>query len=275
MAFRDYHTHTRLCKHASGEPEDYAAAAVRAGLAELGVSDHCPWPSGYDTRWRMSPAEFPLYRDIVAGLKGKVSGVKIKYGIEIDWVPGRMDGVEENISGESFDYIIGSIHYIDGTPFDSEESLEEWRVPGKAEKLWRRYAELLYDFAEWGRFDIIAHPDLPKKFGFKTPAYDKFLESMDKALAKAAEKNIALEINTGGLRKPVGEMYPSEEILRLAAARGMAVTFGSDAHCPGDVGANFREAAELAKKCGVTRTVSFTQRKKTLLDIQAADSHKG
>lgn len=33
----DYHTHTPLCLHASGTPQEYVQAAVRAGLREYGI----------------------------------------------------------------------------------------------------------------------------------------------------------------------------------------------------------------------------------------------
>ena len=36
----DYHMHTPLCRHATGEPTELAAQAVRLGLTELGFSDH-------------------------------------------------------------------------------------------------------------------------------------------------------------------------------------------------------------------------------------------
>ena len=52
----DLHTPPALCKHASGAPEEYLAAALKAGLAFWGVSDHFPAPAGYDAAFRMDPA---------------------------------------------------------------------------------------------------------------------------------------------------------------------------------------------------------------------------
>ena len=34
----DYHMHTPFCRHAHGEPEEYAAEAVRKGLKEIYLS---------------------------------------------------------------------------------------------------------------------------------------------------------------------------------------------------------------------------------------------
>ena len=63
----DLHTHTALCKHASGTPEEYLAAAQKARLAYWGVSDHFPAPAGYDAEFRMAPDDLPCYFGIVFG----------------------------------------------------------------------------------------------------------------------------------------------------------------------------------------------------------------
>ena len=60
----DYHTHTPLCKHAEGHPREYAAAARRLGLPELGLSDHSPMRERFDD-WRMDWEEFPRYLEMV------------------------------------------------------------------------------------------------------------------------------------------------------------------------------------------------------------------
>ena len=127
----DLHTHTKLCNHAAGEPEEYLAAASKQGIAVLGVTDHAPWPSGYDTLWRMSAEQFPLYRSMVRALQEKqeVSGVEVLYGIEFDYVPGRMQEVYDAMAQEPFDYRIGSVHYTD-FGFDDPEMMSEWEKQG-------------------------------------------------------------------------------------------------------------------------------------------------
>lgn len=256
----DYHTHTYLCKHASGRPEEYLEAAEKNGLSELGVADHCPWPEGFDPRWRMTVSEYPLYRDIVGKLKAQSSKVKIRYGIEIDWVPGRMDETYNNIKNEAFDYILGSIHYIDDFAFDNPELLPVWKKKETPDFVWNRYAGLLADFINSYDYDIIGHADLPKKFGYYPSSMKKFHSLMHEAFRAAAKKNMAIEINTSGLRKPVKEFYPSLELLKIAKESGLALTLGSDAHAPKDVAADFSAAVELAKTAGYTELATFERR---------------
>ena len=107
-------------------------------------------------------------------------------------------------------------------------------------------------------FDIIGHADLCKKFCFYpkqdcTPLFTRFLEA-------ARRHDVAMELNTAGLRKDCKEIYPSPAIVRLAAQMGVPITFGSDAHAPEEVGMNFSEAIALARGAGHTHYCRFTRR---------------
>ena len=70
------------------------------------------------------------------------------------------------------------------------------------------------------------------------------------ALRAIKAAGVAIELNTAGWRKPVGEAYPAPDLLAQAAALGIPLAFGSDAHHPADVGADFGRAATLARECG-------------------------
>ena len=260
----DYHTHTYLCKHASGKPEEYLATAEKAGLTELGVSDHSPWPEGYDPECRMLPSQYNIYQDIIKKLRNSGSKVEIKYGLEVDWVPdGNMDDVFGDVNQHDYDYIIGSIHYTDDFPFDNPDCKAVWELEGKAEWIWNCYYEEMLEYITYGKFDIIGHFDLPKKFGSRPPKTEKIDTLIDDILTSAADNKIAIEINTSGLRKPVKEMYPKIDILKLAAKKGLMLTFGSDAHAPDEIAKNFTEAVQMARESGFTEYHSFTKREPT------------
>ena len=256
----DYHVHTHLCKHATGDPMAYVRQAAEVGLREIGFSDHCPWPDGFDYRNRMRPDQFECYKEIVAKAKDNPFGVTVRYGLEVDWVPGRMDEVFDSLREEPLDYLIGSVHYTDNFAIDDPASIDEWKQEGVAERAWLRYAEVVAEMIRSGRFNIIGHLDLPKKFGFYPASLEPFHERIDSAFINAAATGMAVEINTSGLRKPVKETYPSLAILRMANRRGVALTFGSDSHSPGDVGKNFTEAGALAAAAGFTSYVGFDRR---------------
>ncbi|HCG24691.1 MAG TPA: histidinol phosphate phosphatase [Lentisphaeria bacterium] len=260
--FADLHTHTSLCKHADGTPEEYFENACKRGLSYLGVSDHIPWPAGYDTSSRMNPEQYSEYRSIVRRLRESAENtpVKVLYGIELDWVPGRMDEVSREIQEEPFDYLIGSIHYVGDFAFDNPYEIEKWDSIG-VDHVWNRYAGLMCEFVQNFKFDIMGHADLPKKFGHRPSDPSKFMKKMREALTFAGERGIAIEINTCGLRKPVKEMYPSLEILKAAREAGMPLTFGSDAHSPEEIASDFDRAAELAQAAGYRSALAFEQRR--------------
>ena len=263
----DYHIHTRLCGHASGEPEDYVRVAVAKGLREIGFADHMPLLRMRDERLTMAPEDLPRYVDLVRDLQDSVDVIKIRLGIEMDYIPGQMDEVWEIASGYDFDYVYGAVHYIDGWGFSDSRHLStyEGRDP---DETYARYFELFCEATREGGFDIMAHPDLVKKHGIETTlALGELYDAAAEALVRA---DVAIEINTSGLRKRALDLYPSLSFLRACGERGVPVTLGSDAHAPGQVGMDFDLARGLLKRAGVTEIATFESRRRLLLPLSPA-----
>ena len=258
----DLHTHTALCRHASGTPEEYLAAAQEAGLAYWGVSDHFPAPAGYDAEFRMAPDDLPRYFGILDSLREAAdgSGLQVLAAVEFDYVPGRMDEVFSALEPvrPKFDYLIGSVHYVGDFAFDDPDKLAEWPRYG-VDAVWDGYLTELKDFVGLGGFDVMAHSDLPKKFGFRPSNYERVVRHMTEIYECAAAKGICLELNTAGLRVAADEIYPSAELLRAAFRAGMKITLGSDAHKPEHVAYGFDRAAELARSIGWTAHTAFVR----------------
>jgi len=258
----DLHTHTALCKHASGAPEEYLAAARKAGLAYLGVSDHFPAPAGYDAAFRMAPDELPRYFGILESLRDAAedSSIRVLAAAEFDFVPGRMDEVFDALAPlrPKFDYLIGSVHYVGDFAFDDPDKLDEWPRFG-VDAVWDGYLADLKAFVELGGFNVLAHSDLPKKFGFRHSDPESVQRRMREIYKCAASKGICLELNTAGLRVAAEEIYPAKELLNEAFLAGMKITLGSDAHKPGQVAFAFDDAAELARSVGWTTHTAFVR----------------
>ena len=132
---------------------------------------------------------------------------------------------------------------------------------------WREYFRLVAELARTRLYDVLGHPDLPKKFGYR-PADREIVEMVKPALDALAEAGMGMEINTSGLRKPVHEIYPSAAILEMARERGIPITFGSDAHRPDQVGYAFDQAVSLARQAGYTECLRMVKRKKRLVPIR-------
>lgn len=254
----DYHTHTPLCHHATGTPEAYVDAALAAGLSEIGISDHAPQtPEPYDD-WRMSVADLPEYFDWIARARDHAAGrIPVRAGLECDWFSGNYNWIEELAASYEWDYLIGSIHYLDGWDFDNPAWISHW-AEVDLDDLWARYWQAYAEMAGTGLFDILGHADLVKKFAFApegdlTHYYGPVVEAI-------AASGAAIEINTAGWHKPCDEAYPAPAFLQLAAQANVPLVISSDAHAPNEVGRDFERAVKLAHEAGFTEISTFRGR---------------
>lgn len=260
----DYHIHTPLCRHAEGWPVDCAQAALERGLDEIGFADHNPMPEPFDD-WRMNLDELPRYLEVVQEAREKFPSLAIKLGMEVDYLAGREKWIERLAAMADWDYFIGSVHYIaPGWDVDNPKWIGRFSER-PVEEIWAMYWKAYEQCIRSGLFDFVAHPDLVKKFGFK-PAGD-LRHFYDPSIAALAEKNGAIEINTAGLRKPVGELYPSLEFLRMAFDAGIPLLINSDAHSPQEVGAEFDKAIALAKEAGYVQTMRLSRHKRNFVPL--------
>ncbi len=251
--------HTPLCRHASGEPVDYARRAVELGFTEIGFTDHSPMARDDFDDWRMLAGELDEYVAKVRLAQREFPQLTVRLGLEVDYLPGHEDWIRVLAARHPWDYFIGSVHYVsEDWAIDSPFQLAKWKERDTFE-VWSVYFDWLTRAAETGLFEIIGHADLPKKFGHRptkdcTPLYERFLTA-------ARKRNCAIELNSAGLRKDCKEIYPSRQILELAFAKGVPITFGSDAHKPEEVGADFAAAIDLARSVGYRETRTFQQRR--------------
>jgi histidinol-phosphatase (PHP family) len=260
----DFHTHTILCEHATGYPDDYAAAAVKKGITTLGFSDHAPLPDGLREGVTMRINDVENYIAMVETTKDTFKGkIDVRLGFEVDF-PLHPTFDSGYFTDPRIDYLIGSCHYLGKWPLDHQDYKEDYFTRG-VDNVYSAYYDALEACAASGLFNIIGHFDLAKKFGYRP---ERDMTPKITAVAKAAARtNTAVEMNTAGLRKPVGEIYPSPEIVKILFDCDVPVTLGSDAHAPEEVGADFAKAVELVKKCGYRKIASFEKRQLSFIDL--------
>ncbi|HEY8478015.1 MAG TPA: histidinol-phosphatase HisJ family protein [Chloroflexota bacterium] len=261
--FVDYHMHTPLCGHAVGQPEEYVRRALDIGLREIGFSDHLYLyhlpAERRDPELAMREEELPRYVEWIRAVQERAPHLPIRLGIEADYIPGHEARLAEILGQCDFDYVYGSVHFIGEWGLDDPRYVEryaEWDV----DALYERYFELVIAAASTGLFDVMAHLDLVKKFGYR-PRRDLAPLYRDLAAAlKAAD--VVVEVSTAGLRKPVGEIYPSRDLLAACCKAGVPVTLGSDAHRPEEVGYAFDRAVDLLREVGYRTYVAFHRRRR-------------
>jgi histidinol-phosphatase (PHP family) len=192
----------------------------------------------------------------------------LSLGIEADFFPGGEDELRDLLAGHDWDYIIGSVHFLDGWGFDNPETQAEFDNLPPLET-YARYYDLLRQACVSGLFQVIAHPDNLKVFGFR-PVNEEGLLPFYKDLAKEMILNgVTTEINTGlAYRFPIAESCPSPLLLSVLAQYHVPLMLSSDAHFPDDIGMLLDEATAAAVAAGYTELTIFTGRKPLKVPIR-------
>jgi histidinol-phosphatase (PHP family) len=273
----DYHVHLRPDEpgttaelyFTTANAEQYRTAASERGIAELGVSEHVyRFEQALDV-WRHPFWQSNAREDLDAYCEFVREQTDLKLGIEADFVPGGEDRTASLLQARDFDYVIGSVHFLRDEAVDMED-YSVWGKTHSPEEIWRRYFETLGEAARSGLFDVLAHPDLVKVWGAERPRPEGDLRRYyELAIDGIAESQIAVEVSTAGLRKPVGEMYPAPAFLEMCLEAGAPVALSSDAHRPEDVGADYEQALELLAAAGVQELCVFERRERQLQRIES------
>lgn len=267
----DTHTHTARCGHAGGRDEEYVQRALACGLNAIAVTDHLPlyWlpASQRDPTLAMAEEELPRYVEAVLALQERFRGqIEVLLGVEADYVAGHEEALALLLERYPFDVVLGSVHWVGEWWVDAPSSLPRYRKgQEEVDRIWADYAEALVAVAGSGLFDVLTHLDLPKKFGFRPSR--PFAGLQDEVVAAVAASGCAVEVSSAGRRKPVGEDYPSRELLAALLGRGVPLVLSSDAHAPAEVGWGFAELVEAVRAVGGKETAIFRRRHRTAVPL--------
>lgn len=252
----DSHMHTPLCKHAEGEPEAYAEAALKRGLKGIIFTCHSPMPDNWWPRVRMDMNQLDQYIAMIARATQAYAGqLDIRLGMETDFFPGYEWWAEKLNEMCEFHHVLGSVHF-----FGPEYKERYWKNDLIAFQ--KQYFTHIAESAETGLFDTLAHPDLIKNAHPIGYDMDLLEEHLGACLDRVASTGVAMELNTSGLNKTFPEMNPGIRMLRMMHARRIPVVIGSDSHTPRRVGANFDLALDALQEAGYQKVSFFSARKR-------------
>lgn len=215
--------------------------ASRKGLKEIGFADH---------DYYFEQMNFPLIREVAQDYPH----LAVRVGLEAEYRVDDEGRIKQLLDQYPFDFVIGSIHEVNGWAFDmpDQESIHKKKDP---DELYRAYFEVVTQAAASGLFTTIGHFDLIKIFGVR-PKTD-ILKLADEALTVIAKRDLTLEVNTNGRYKPVQEFYPARRLMEEIQRRGIEFTLGSDAHFADFVGRDLDEASQVLRQIGVHAVVGF------------------
>ena len=259
--FADYHTHPqghRVQRYTRELLQPWVDSARVRGIIELAFTDHDRYHDGIDF-------------DEIDQLREKNPDCKICAGIELDNDPetsaaGRR-WIEQN--WERLDFVLGSIHYLHRADqmFDSVPAGAEQFAHRDVDKIYSDYFRRVRELAESGLIDCLAHLDLVKIHGHRPRAPVASL--VNEILETIRVHNLAIELSTAGWRKPVNELYPSDEIIRLALEKGIPFTIASDAHSWAQLGENYDRLAEKMSALGIGEISVFEKHQRQMRSVQS------
>jgi len=273
----------QFCEHAQGTLRQMLEAALQAGYRCFGMTEHAPRP---ESRF-LYPSEIEKGMDVKRlrqDFEGyareslrlqrefdSVNGMAVLRGFEIEVLPasGYAETMLELRRRHEFDYIVGSVHFVDELWIDGpqEEFEKAIRELGGLEELALRYYHLVAEMVEALLPEVVGHLDLLRlnasdKRALETPRVRRAIEQ---ALQAVREQNGILDLNTAGYRKGLGTPYPDAWLVRLAGRMGIGFCFGDDSHRPEDVGAGLEEARGYLLDNGIDRITSLVRRGGELL----------
>jgi histidinol-phosphatase (PHP family) len=258
------HCHTPLCKHAFGEPDEYAAVALQRGFKGITFTCHCPLPNGFSASVRMAPEQYDDYVAMIFATRDAYAGrLDVRLGLESDFYPGVEPWLEELHARVPLSHVLGSIHY-------QVAAYRRLYFTGDVHAYQELYFEHLALSAESGLFDTLAHPDLIKN---ESPAewdFGRVKPFIIRALDRIAATGVAMELNTSGMLKSLPEMNPSPAQLSLMHERGIPVVIGADAHVPDRVGDGYLTALRSLSEAGYQVVSHFIDRKRHEIPIAFA-----
>jgi histidinol-phosphatase (PHP family) len=260
----DYHMHTRFSGDNQADMEQMCRAAVSAGIREIAFTEHfdvnVKEPLHGQFPLREWSAELERCRDLFRGQ------LIIRAGLESSEPHTSPGEVAELIERYPFDIVIGSVHWVRGLIVFEEEYFQK-----PADEAFTAYFEEMERLARLGDFQVLGHLDVAARVGYEIyGSYDpRRYEDMIRSILRACiERGIVPEINTGAVRRGPGRLMPDLETLRwYVELGGEAVTVGSDAHRPEQVGLYLDKALEAARAAGVRYLVMFERRKAAMIPL--------
>lgn len=287
----DLHVHCDYSVDAKGSIEDYALSAIRKGIDCICFTTHCdldPTRRHHDGRIRLKGAIVDVtsdwitrYVDDVRSAKEKFfeRGLEILCGLEIGYAPGFNDLIESVIFSYDFDYILAGIHTLDGIDISSPKEAGLCFARVSCDEFLKKYYSQIEEAIETGLFDCIAHLDAYKMFALEYYG-DRLLEVQldfcQEVLAKMAERDVALELNSKALRKGFPWICPDQRILILAREAGVRMlAIGSDCHEPDDLGEGLDVCIASALNAGFCEISVWRNRNAQQIAIEEISKGEG
>lgn len=265
--------------------ERYCERAAQLGIEQIAITEHShPFTRILDAvmpsweRSRTGPladatdrvleveggADLDGYVDTLLDAQGR--GLPVLVGLEVGHLPGATDAMAAVLADYPFDVLLGSVHWLDAWLFDAYDTpafAREWQTRA-VDEVYRDYIAAVGELATSGLVDVLAHPDLVKVTGHRPSNADDVEGRLAEVITGA---DVAVEVSSAGLRKPAGELYPSEGLLGRLVSAGVPLTTASDAHSVEQIGAGFHDLRTALRRHEISELVTFQRRRRATVPV--------
>ncbi|MCL2446963.1 MAG: histidinol-phosphatase HisJ family protein [Oscillospiraceae bacterium] len=275
MAYKnliDLHVHTDNSYDGHHSAVFLCESAAELGLRAVAFTDHVEMDFYRDNKFDISARQ--AYFETVKARSAFTGKLIVCAGIELGQPTYNLPDSEQLVQLYSYDIILASIHNL-------RMKNDFWLLPRdkpmpteEIHKQLRGYFKEMLQLVQWGKFDVMTHMTYPLRYmmterGLGMVDLTPYKEIMDAILETAAQKNIALEINTASLRTSYGKIVPDESIVqRFKQLGGKRITVGSDAHYAHHLGKDVDSGMDMALRCGFTHVTLFQQREALEIAIE-------
>ena len=233
MITGDFHVHTSYCD-GKDSPEEMVLSAIEKGLKRLGIVAHSHLE--FDGGYTLKPERTREFLDELRYLKEK-------YRDKIELLSGMEKDIFSTVDASAFDYVIGSVHYIENAEkyyaIDNGEANFVKAVNecagGDFIEASKQYFSLTERVVKETEASIIGHFDLITKYNDGNKFFDvcdpSYVRAWKRAVDALIPYGVPFEVNTGGISRGVkSSPYPSLDMIEYIKERGGSLILGSDAH---------------------------------------------
>ncbi|MEM2940970.1 MAG: histidinol-phosphatase [Thermoproteota archaeon] len=255
----NYHIHSTY-SDGKATIKDYVQEAIRKDFNEIAFTEHLAVRPGSMKKlyYSIEPSKLGEYLSEVREVGKQFPVLRLKAGLEVDYFPGSEKILRDILGSYDFDFLMGSVHWIGELCLDCTKFRKAFETAVKEEGFdgfYVKYLRLLGRAVETGLFNIIAHFDVARNWGFKPS--DSLKKEELSVLEKVSELKIAVEVSSKGLRNPVNEAYPTRRVFEACASMKIPITLGTDAHSLSEIDFGYDSIVEYARNMGYVEQALF------------------
>lgn len=257
----DFHVHTDNSYDGNHSATFICEKAEFNNLRAVAFTDHCEVDRCIND-YAHERAVFQTFFEIAKVKSAFMGRFLVLNGIELGQPTYAPEIAERILNSQNFDVVLGSIHNLRNgfDPYYGESFTES-----DVSEFLKEYFDEMINMCKWGNFDVLAHLTYPLRYFFAksgiTVDLNDYKSEVDEILRLIAKKDIALEINTAGLRQKLNRLQPETDVVRrFRELGGKFISVGSDAHYVSDLANGISEAFKAALDAGFKNITLFQNR---------------